>query len=122
VLTTKILEMKQRPPEQEGAFDIWLFLHQVHWGKCYNQDVNEIISDTRPEIAALQRRLMRQVGPARKLAMVGQMNQTIKALALSGLQSRYPDETPEMLRRRLADLVLGPILANQVYGPQVVKT
>ena len=97
-------------------------LLQVHLGKCYNQDVNEIISDTRPEIAAFQRRLMRQVGPARKLAMVGQINQTVKALALSGLQSRYPAESPEMLRRRLADLVLGPALANQVYGPLVVKT
>jgi hypothetical protein len=88
-------------------------------GKCYNQVVNEIISDTRPEIAAMQRKLLRQVGPARKLAMLGQMNQTVKVLALSGLRSRYPADSPEMLRRRLADLVLGPALANLVYGPIV---
>ena len=81
----------------------------------------EIISDTRPEIVALQRRLLRQAGPARKLAMLGQMNQTVKTLALSGLKSRYPDDSPEMLRRRLADLLLGPALASLVYGPIVEK-
>jgi hypothetical protein len=86
-------------------------------GKCYNLIMYEIMSDTRPEIAALQRRLLRQAGPARKLAMLGQMNQTIKTLALSGLRSRYPSESPEMHRRRLADLVLGPALASLVYGP-----
>ena len=83
--------------------------------------MNGIISDTRPEIAALQRRLLRQVGPASKLAMLGQMNQTVKTLALSGLHSRYPGDTPEMLRRRLADLVLGPALACLVYGPLVAE-
>ena len=77
----------------------------------------DTFSDTRPEIAALQRRLLLQVGPARKLAMLGQMNQTVKTLALSGLKSRYPNESPEMIRRRLADLVLGPALASLVYGP-----
>jgi hypothetical protein len=85
--------------------------------KCYNNIMNEILSDTRPEIAALQRRLLRQVGSARKLAMLGQMNQTVKALALSGLKSRYPGDTPAMLHRRLADLILGSALANLVYGP-----
>jgi len=79
--------------------------------------VVDTFSDTRPEIAALQRRLLLQVGPARKLAMLGQMNQTVKTLALSGLKSRYPNESPEMIRRRLADLVLGPALASLVYGP-----
>ena len=49
----------------------------------------------RPEIAALQRRLLRQIRPARKMAMLGQMNQTVKVLALSGLQFRYPTESPE---------------------------
>ena len=51
------------------------------------------------------------------MAMLGQMNQTVKVLALSGLQFRYPTESPEMLHRRLADLVLGPALARLVYSP-----
>lgn len=79
----------------------------------------EIFSDTRPEIASLQRNMMRNVGSARKLAMLGQMNQTVIMLATSGLRSRYPEESQEMLRRHLADLILGPSLAALVYGPFV---
>ncbi len=81
----------------------------------------EIISDTRPEVAALQLRLLRQATPARMLAMVGELNQTVKTLALSGLRSRYPDDSREMLRRRLADLLLGPEMARKVYGPLIEK-
>lgn len=81
----------------------------------------ETISDTRPEIAALQRKLLSQAGSARKIAMLGQINQTVKILALSGLQSCYPDDSPEMLRRRLADLLLGSELARRVYGPWAEK-
>ncbi len=81
----------------------------------------EILSDTRPEVAALQRKLLRQACAAQKLAMLGQMNQTVKTLALSGLRSRYPDESVDMLRRRLADLLLGPTLARRVYGPLIEK-
>lgn len=79
--------------------------------------MTEIYSDTHPEIAKIHRNLLRQASPARKLAMLGQMNQTVKALALSGLRSRYPDDSPAVIRRRLADLILGPELATQVYGP-----
>ena len=46
--------------------------------KCYNLIVFESISDTRPEIATLQRNLMRQAGSAHKLAIHGQMNQAAK--------------------------------------------
>jgi hypothetical protein len=115
------LKINERSPAWEGAFESSaVFVPNVLW-QCYNLIVNESFSDTRPEIAALQRRLLRQVGSARKLAMLGQMNQTVKTLALSGLRSRHPSESPEMLRRRLADLVLGPALANLVYGPRVGK-
>jgi len=74
-------------------------------------------SDTSPEIAAIQMELLRKASPARKLEMLGQMNLTVKTLALSGLRTRYPDDTPEALRRRLADLILGPELALKIYGP-----
>jgi hypothetical protein len=84
--------------------------------------VSQTLSDTRPEIAALQRNLLRKAGSARKLDLLGQMNQTVKTLALSGLRSRYPDENPAMLRRRLADLLLGPELACRVYGPVIEQS
>ena len=85
--------------------------------KCYNQIMVEILSDTRPEVTEIQMDLLRKASPARRLALLGQMNQTVKVLALAGLRSNYPDETSEQLRRRLADLLLGPELACKVYGP-----
>jgi len=74
-------------------------------------------SDTRPEVEEIYLDLLRKASPARRLALVGMMNETVKILALSGLKSRFPDDPPEMLRRRLADLLLGPELARRVYGP-----
>jgi len=61
--------------------------------------------------------MLRQAPPWRKLHMVAQLNQTVRTLALSGLRQRHPEATPQELRRRLADLLLGPDLAAQVYGP-----
>ena len=73
------------------------------------------ITDTRPEAEQIQLQLLRQVPPWRKLEMLGQLNQTARTLALSGLKQRYPQATPEELFRHLADLLLGPTLANQIY-------
>ena len=79
--------------------------------------MNPLFPDTRPEAERVQIELLRQAPPWHKLHMVGQMNQTVRTLALSGLRQRYPQATPQELRRRLADLVLGPALAARVYGP-----
>jgi hypothetical protein len=49
--------------------------------------------------------------------MVAELNATVRLLALEGLRQRYPDDPPELLRCRLADLLLGPELAARVYGP-----
>jgi len=76
-----------------------------------------LFSDTRPEAEAVLIRMLRQAPPWRKLHMVSQLNQTVRTLALSGLRQRYPDAAPQGLRRRLADLLLGPDLAAQAYGP-----
>jgi hypothetical protein len=74
-------------------------------------------SDTSLETEQLQMRGLRQMPPWRKLALVGEMNQTVRALALAGLRQRYPEDTPAARRRRLADLLLGPELATRAYGP-----
>ena len=75
--------------------------------------------DTRPETAAIMRKLMRAATPARKLEMAGQMYETVKILSIAGLKSRFPNDTPQMTRRRLADILLGKDLAVKVYGPPV---
>lgn len=75
------------------------------------------ISDTHPEAERLQIELMRKAPPWRKADMLGQMYQTMKQLALSGLRQRHPQASEPELRRRLADLLLGAELAEKVYGP-----
>jgi hypothetical protein len=104
-----------------ALFCIKFLAESIICGDCYHDIVIENFPDTRPEIATLQRNLLRQASTARKLTLLGQMNQAVKTLALSGLHSRYQHDSPEILRRRLVDLVLGPELARRVYGPLVEK-
>jgi len=73
--------------------------------------------DTSPEAERVQIELVRRAPTWRKLHLLAQMNSALRTLALSGLRERYPQATPEELRRRLADLWLGPELAARVYGP-----
>lgn len=80
------------------------------------------ISDTHPKIEHIQLELMRQAPVWKKLNMVGQMYQTTKLLSLSGLRQRYPEASDAQLRRRLADLLLGPELAAKAYGPMLATS
>jgi len=79
--------------------------------------MSNLFPDTHPEAEAVLIRLLREAPPWRKLAMVWQMNAAVKTMMLSGLRERFPKETPEMLQRRLAELLLGEELAQKVYGP-----
>jgi len=76
-----------------------------------------LADDTRPEIERLQIERLRQMPPWRKMALVGEMNRTVRALALAGLRQRYPDDSSAQRRRRLSNLLLGPELAGRAYGP-----
>ena len=73
-------------------------------------------SDTHPKMEALQIQLWRQASPTRKMEMLAQLNASARLLALTGLQSRYPQASAEELQRRLASLLLGEELACKVYG------
>jgi hypothetical protein len=79
--------------------------------------VTTLAADTHPDVEQLQISSLRQMPVWRKLALVSEMNRTVRALALAGLRQRYPDAGPAELGRRLADLMLGPELAARVYGP-----
>jgi len=78
--------------------------------------MSDLFPDTRPEAEYVLVKLLRQAPPWRKLEMVGQMNQMLHTLAISGLRQRYPQATEKELRRHLADLLLGPELAARAYG------
>jgi hypothetical protein len=78
--------------------------------------MSTLSADTAPEIEAFQIQRLRQMPPWRKLELVGEMNRTVRTLALTGLRQRHPDDTPAQQQRRLADMLLGPELASRVYG------
>jgi len=65
---------------------------------------------------ALHLRLLRESPPWRKMEMLAGLNASARMLALAGLRQRYPNASDDELRRRLADLLLGPDLARRVYG------
>ncbi len=75
------------------------------------------MSDTDPEAHRIHIDLMRRAEGWRKLQLADQLHQSLRMLALAGLRARYPGASPEELRRRLADVLLGAALAEQAYGP-----
>jgi hypothetical protein len=76
-----------------------------------------LFPDTSPEAQRALIELLRQAPAWRKLELLAQLNTMARTLALSGLRQRHADATPAELRRRLADLLLGPDLAARAYGP-----
>lgn len=74
--------------------------------------------DTHPRMEALQIQLWRGASPTRKMNMLAQLNSSARMLALTGLRSQYPQASQAVLRRKLADLLLGEELARKVYGEE----
>jgi hypothetical protein len=79
--------------------------------------IKTLAEDTQPAAEAVLIELLRSASPARKIALVLSANHTARELALTGLRERHPTDSPAQLRRRLADLWLGPELAAKAYGP-----
>jgi hypothetical protein len=78
--------------------------------------MSPISTDTHPEADRVQTELLRQAPAWRKLQIVGEMNQAVRTLALSGLRQRFPRANDIELQRRFADLWLGEELAVRAYG------
>jgi len=51
-------------------------------------------SDTHPEIERMQIQLIRQMPAWKKMAIVDDLNETVRTLAISGIKQRHPDATP----------------------------
>ncbi len=72
--------------------------------------------DTCLQTERVRIQLLRKTPSWRKLVMIEDTNRAMRALALAGLRLRHPEESSAALRRRLADLMLGPELATRAYG------
>ena len=74
--------------------------------------------DTSPEGERVLIELLRQAPTWRRLQLADRMSRMVRDLSLAGLRARYPRATDAELRRRFADIHLGPQLAAKVYGPR----
>jgi hypothetical protein len=82
-----------------------------------DRSVALLSEDTAPKIERMQVELLRAMPSWRKAELVGEMWRTVRTMALAGLRERHPHDSATQLRRRLADLMLGPELAERAYGP-----
>ena len=72
--------------------------------------------DTSPEAERVFLELLRQAPAWRKLRLVEDTNRSVKDLLMTGLRYRFPQDSPVVLRRRLAELWLGAELSAAAYG------
>ena len=72
-------------------------------------------SDTHPKIEKMQIEFIQRMPSWKKFAIVDGLNDTVKALAITGIKQRNPNATLEQVHRMLAGLMLGEELAHKVY-------
>jgi len=77
--------------------------------------MTSLSSDTHPKMEQMQIELIRRMPAWKKLAMVDDLNETVKTLAISGLKQRHPEASSKQIQRMLAELMLGVELARKVY-------
>ena len=77
--------------------------------------MSALFSDTHPKIEQMQIELIRRMPAWKKIAIVDDLNETVKQMALSGIKDRHPEATQAQLQRMLAELRLGTKLAQKVY-------
>ncbi len=73
--------------------------------------------DTSPEVEEILFAYWRSAPAWEKWQRMAELNRAARLMALGGLRRRYPHASEAELRRRLADLILGPELAAAAYGP-----
>jgi hypothetical protein len=79
--------------------------------------VQTLAEDTSPEAERVLVECWRKMTPAEKFAITAARSHELRESMMADLCVRYPDETPERLKRRLASLWLGEELAQHAYGP-----
>jgi hypothetical protein len=77
--------------------------------------MSALYPDTHPKIEQMQIEFIRRMPAWKKLAIVDDLNETVKTLAVSGIKQRNPNASPEQVQRMLAELMLGKELARKVY-------
>jgi hypothetical protein len=79
------------------------------------------LSDTHPEIEALQIEAYRRMSPTQKLQRVTALTQAVQELALADIRRRHPDADEREQRLRLASRWIEPELMKRAFGWDVDK-
>jgi len=75
-----------------------------------------LYSDTHPKVEQMQIEIIRRMPSWKKFAIVDDLNETVKAFAISGIKQDHPDATTEQIQRLPAERMLGSELADKVYS------
>ena len=73
--------------------------------------------DTSPEAEKVLIELLRRAPAWRRLQLADRMSATVRELSMAGVRARHPRASEAEVRRRFADIHLGPELAAKIYGP-----
>ena len=79
----------------------------------------ELHPEEDPRVEAMQFARFGSAPAWEKMKIFTGLTKVARRLALLGLRNRYPEATEQELRRHLASLLLGPELAERVYGPSM---
>ena len=72
-------------------------------------------ADTSPEAAWVQIEAFRRMQPQKRLRMVLQLGDSLRAIVASGVRSRHPDFTAEQVKLEVIRLTLGDDLFRKAY-------
>lgn len=78
--------------------------------------MRSLFDDTDPETERLQLEMLRQAGPARRLALAFSLSQSVIELSRQGLRQRHPSASDEEVGRRFVALNYGEELAAELTG------
>ena len=73
--------------------------------------------DTGPQAEHVLLELMRNAPEWRRIEIMCGMIESLRQLVFSGVRERHPEASEAEVHRRAADILLGPELARQAYGP-----
>jgi hypothetical protein len=76
-----------------------------------------LYDDTDAETERVLIALIRETPVWRRMEITCGMIETLRSLVLSGVAERYPHAGEAEIRRRAADILLGPELAAKAFGP-----
>ena len=71
--------------------------------------------DTSRQAHALQRDVYLRLGGGGRVAVVFQLNDTVRRLAMAGIRARHPEYTEEQVRLAYARLVHGDALVRAIW-------